>query len=430
MKYLFLLLFIATSVVCNAQNILVPSDNIFEKNRLKNSKTEMAYFAVNGNKMVEIGSFVIDIASNNKTMSVYTTLQFLNSTDLWIDTCISDAGTFKPMYRSSFSKDNAYVLKYNKEVTGYYFNKQTQKRTAIQEPVKDAFFDSYAYPYFLSLLPLTTGYKKDLIVYDYKPENKTNIKKTRIEEVKNNTYVSTLTGNHKVWQVSVFEEATNDKYEYYIDKDTRKIWKIEILAKGQKLLLLNKELDYNPFVNKFDKEETLKLIKNGSAVISGQVFARDNQNDGKLKGIAIFNINKKQFAKTGTSIILIPYTNFFKEWLKLNEASRKKGKSIPLPVEATECIKVTPVYDDEGHFEFVNLMPGDYLVYTEFGYVHSGIKTEVTGYTDTYINGIFQGSMANRESSGYSTNASASVKKVVTIKTEGEKVSVKLKKTL
>lgn len=430
MKYYFSIWLLTAALFCKAQNTLIPGTNTFETAKLKSGRTEMVYYAVNGNKSVEIGSFVVDVALKNNTMAVFTTLQFKNSPDKWIDTCISDANTLKPIYRSSFNKDNDYILRYNKEVTGYHFNKLTKKRTTIQDPAADAVFDSYAYPYFLGLLPLSAGYKKDLVVYDYKPENKTNINKTRIEEVKNNIYVSSLTGEHRVWQVSVFEEATNDKYEYYIDKDSRRIFKIEIIAKGQKLLLVDKELDYNPFVNKFNKEETLKLIKNGTAVISGEVFARDNQNDGMLKGKAIFNINKKQYAKKGTSVILIPYTAYFKEWLELNESLRKKGRAIPLPREVTECMKVTTVYDNEGHFEFVNLMPAEYLVYTEFGYVHTGIKSEVVGYTDTYMNGMFQGSRENREYYGYSANASATVKKIVTIKSEGEKVTIKLKKTL
>jgi hypothetical protein len=74
-------------------------------------------------------------------------------------------------------------------------------------------------------------------------------------------------------------------------------------------------------------------------------------------------------------------------------------------------------------------MPGEYLLYTEFGYVHKSSRTEVIGYTDTYINGMFQGSSANTQTYSYNTNASATVKEVVTIKKEGENVSVKLKKT-
>lgn len=163
---------------------LVPGNNTFETAKLKSGRTEMTYYAVSGSRKAEIGSFAVDIAFNTKTLSVFTTLQFLNSPDLLVDTCISDGITFKPIYRSSFSKDNDYVLKYNKEVTAYHYNKLTKKRTAIQDQVIDAFFDSYAYPYFLGMLPLATGYKKDLVVYDYKLEHKTNITKTRIEEVK------------------------------------------------------------------------------------------------------------------------------------------------------------------------------------------------------------------------------------------------------
>lgn len=75
-------------------------------------------------------------------------------------------------------------------------------------------------------------------------------------------------------------------------------------------------------------------------------------------------------------------------------------------------------------------MPGDYLLYTEFGYTHTAHATEVVGYTDTYINGLFLGSSPNTVTYQYNTNAAANVKKVVTIKKEKEKLEVKLKKTL
>lgn len=430
MKYFLFITLLSVISYCKAQNMLVPGNNTFEPSKLKSGRSEMAYFAVSNGKKVEVGSFTMDVTFNNKTLSVFTILQFVKSTDRWIDTCISDGTTLRPIYRSSHNKDFDYVLNYNKEITGYHYNNKTKQRIVIQEPSTDVFFDNYVYPYLLGSLPLTAGYKIDFAVFDYKPENKSNISKTRIVEVKNNTYVSNLSGEHKVWQVNVFEEASKDKYDYYVDKETNRIWKIEIHAKGQNFILVDKEVDYNPFVNKFNKEETLKLIKNGSAVISGEVFARDNQNDGMLKGKAIFNINKKQYAKKGTSVILIPNTEYFKEWLKLNETLRKKGRAIPLPKDVTECMKVTTVYDDEGHFEFVNLMPSEYLVYTEFGYVHTGVKSEVVGYTDVYMNGMFQGTRENREYYGYSANASVTIKKIITIKKDSEKVSVKLKKSL
>lgn len=425
------LLLVAATMLCKAQTALTPGDNSFDKKWLKSGKYEMACFSVDGGRnKTEISSLVIEINSGSGPLSIYTTLKLPGSNDQWRDTSIVDGSTFRPVYRSSFNRNRELVLKYNKEITGHYYDKQTKKRSAIKEPVKEAFFDSYSYPYLLGLLPLSSGYQANMAVYDYKPGNTTNIKKTLIQEVKNSMYVSDLTGEHKSWQVSVYEQATNEKYEYYIDKETRRLWKIELFSNGQHILMIDKELDYNPFKSTFDKVATLKMLKSGSAVISGEAFARDNQNEGMLGGMAVLNINKKQYARAGTQIVLIPYTEFFKEWMKLNEASRKKGRAIPLPAEVAECMKVTTVYDDKGHFEFVNLMPGNYLLYTEFGYVHTSLRTEATGYTDTYINGLYQSTYTHTTTNAYDVNASAGVKKAVTIKKEGEKVEVKLRKSL
>lgn len=417
-------------IPATAQQLLLPGAPVFEKKWIRSGLTEMGYYAWSEGKWAEICSFTYDIRTTDKTLTVYTRLKFLYSSEQWIDTSVSEAGSFKPLYRSSYSKDREYAIRYGQEVTGYYFDKKNMKKEGVKEKPATAFFDSYTYPYLLGSLPLSTGYKNDLPIYEYRHGQSGNVKLARITEVKNNVYVSKLTGEHKVWKVSVLEEGTNDQYEYYIDKDDRRIWKIEVRSGTQQLLLVNKEIDFNPFTHEFKKEETLKLITSGNAVISGQVFARDNQNEGLLKGMAILNVNKKQYARTGTTILLIPYTPYFKEWVKLNEDLRKKGRSIPLPADAAACIKVATVYDDKGNFDFVNLMPGDYLLYTEFGYTHTSHRTEVVGYTDTYINGMFQGTMANTEVNTYASNASANIKKVVTISKSGETVSVKLKKTL
>lgn len=411
------------------QTVLVPGENVLDKKLIKNGTYEMAVYAESGGRQVEVSTFTIKINSTPKNLSVYTFLEIAGSKDPSIDTSIADGKTFKPIYRSSNSINRQMVVNYGKDVSGYYYDKKTKKRHTIKDQ-GNAFFDSYTYPYLLGLLPLTTGYKNELAVYDFKPGNTSNTKKARIEEVKSNLYVSNLTGEHKVWQVNVYEEATKDSYVYFIDKDTRRIWKVDILTQGQRLQMIDKEIDYNPFTTKFDKASTLNMVTAGNSVILGTVFARDNQNSGMLKGIAVLNINKKQYARSGTTVLLIPYTPYFKEWIKLNDDLRKKGRSVPLPREAAECIKSTTVYDDEGHFEFTNLMAGEFLLYTEFGYVHTSSRTEVVGYTDTYINGMFQGTRENTTTYNVNSNASASVKKTVTIKNNGDKEEVKLKKTL
>ncbi len=150
-----------------------------------------------------------------------------------------DANTFRPIYRSSKSKSREMVVNYGKEVSGYYYDKQTKKRHTIKDQGNA----------FLTAIPIRTCwvyYRLQPVTgtswrcITYKPNNAGNTKKARIEEVKSNMYTSSLTGAHKVWQVSVYEEATKDSYVYYIDKDTRRIWKVDILTQGQRLLLIDK----------------------------------------------------------------------------------------------------------------------------------------------------------------------------------------------
>ena len=430
MRTVSIIILIFVFLDTNAQTILTPGDNSFDKRFIKNTHFEMSYTAVSGRQAVEISSFDVEVRVNGKTISVFTRLNLLAGNGVWTDTSIADATSLKPMYRSSDNSDRRYYIKYGNAVEGYYYDKKSAKGSPIKEIGKAGFFDSFIYPYLLGALPLSSGYKAILPVYEYKPGNKNNVSNTRITEVKSSMYKSDLTGEHDVWQVSVLEDGTNVKYDYYIDKESRKLWKVDILASNSKqYVLVDKENDYNPIIAKFDKEQTHNMVSAGSGTISGQVYARDNQNS-TLRGIAILNVNKKQYAQQGTTVILIPYTDYFKEWVKLNEKLRKKGRAVPLSKEAAGCIKVTSVYDNGGNFEFTNLMPGEYYLFTEFGYIHTASRTEVVGYTDTYINGFFQGTTANTEVYKYNTNAKAAVKKIVIIKKEGEKVTVKLKKTL
>jgi hypothetical protein len=430
MKQLFLLISLFSTLMSLAQPTLVPGSQELDRNKYKSRKQEMRYFAIKGNQQTDIGLFTIETSNTANTVTLITTLRFHGSDAQWRDTSIAHSKTFHPVYRSSSSPDKEMVLRYDSTVTGYYRDKSKQRVIQVKETVTQGFFDSYMYPYLLGLLPLRSGYKTDIAVFEFNPASVSYFKKSKVEEVTSSMFKSTLTGDHQVWQVKVFEEATGEIYSYSIDKQTGRIWKIEILSKGQKLQLVDQETDYNPLTNAFNKEYTMRLLQSGSATIHGQAFARDNENEGALKGMAVLNTNKKQFAQPGTTVVLIPYTAYFKEWISLNEKLRKKGRAVPLAKEAAACIKTTTVYDQAGHFEFTNLMPGEYLLYTEFAYTHTTSRTEVVGYTDTYINGMFQGSSANTQTYKYGTNAVAGIKKVIQIKKAGETVSVKLKKTL
>ena len=88
------------------------------------------------------------------------------------------------------------------------------------------------YPYILSALPLTTGYKAIIPVIDYDAKDKSKIQNVEIIDVQSHIYHSDLTDDHKVWKIGVIEESSGSIYNYYIDKETRKIWRVDISANG------------------------------------------------------------------------------------------------------------------------------------------------------------------------------------------------------
>lgn len=428
-------IFFVYSLVGRSQIKIVPGDSSIDKSWIKSNSYTMGYAIYKNGSYIEIGNYKTDIVVENQKIDIKTSLSFKNSEIVWKDHFISNANNFKPISnKSERSGDRTLSLNFSNSITGEFQDNKTGKKTPINENSKGNYFDIAIYPYILKGLPLQSGYKAVLPVFDYESVYANNkFCNVIIKEVKTDLYISNLTGEHKVWKVSVFEESTKHNFQYYIDKETRKIWLISIVsAKGDKIELKNKEIDFNPFQNVFNKEETLKLVNDGNSTIEGVAFARDNQNEGALKGIAILNINKKQFAPKGTTIVLMPYTAYYKEWMTLNKKQDKikNAQPIPLPKEAFDCFKFTTIYDDEGHFEFTNLLPGDYFLSTSFKYQHTSLRSEVTGVSDVYIGGNYVGSNVYSSVFAYSSLGAANVQEIVTVKKEGEKVKVKLKKTL
>jgi len=412
-KIAFFLLFITTSTLLNAQNFLKPG------------KYQMSYSFTASGGIAGSVDVDIDISTNNDEIALYTTLHIngLNS----VDTSIAKVGALVPVYQSLHSKNHDYVFHYGKEISGYYLDKQSGKKTEIRDYAPGELIDGNFYQYYIASLPLAPGYKGSMNIYEYKINGQPSIKKMVIKEVKDNLYTSNITGiQHKVWQVSSDVAGNKDGYVYYIDKDTRRIWKVEFVVDGKFYLLEDKEIEYNPYHTTFNKDETLKMLNDGKSTISGVAFARDNNGS----GISVLNVQKKQYAPAGTVVTLIPYTDFFKEWVELSDAAIKKGKQRPpLPKGADECIKSTTVSGNEGQFEFTNLTPGDYLLVTQLTFVHPWETKEVTSYTNTYVNGSYVSSAPSSYAYHHGANlVNQEARKVVIIKTDGEKAEVKLKR--
>ncbi len=414
MKKLFLIfcINICTTFVFG-QNKILPSNQSINVNLIKIGNSTMGYYFVKDGNALEICNYQTEVFTKGDQLFFNSKLIFLKSDKQWKEQIILNKNTLKPISRKSERETRTFDIKHSNINKGDYF-------------------DIATYPLVLCALPLNTGYKAVIPVIDYDATNKDKIQNVNITDVKSNVFNSELTGEHQVWKVSVNEESTGNFYDYFIDKSTRKIYKITVSVKGNNFILVDKETDFNPFKNTFDKETTLKMITKGNSVISGEAFAKDDRSgrdDSKIR-IDVLNVNKKQFAPKGTKVILLPYTEYFKEWMELNKKQKKiKGvKPIPLSIDAQSCILTTEIYNDKGNFEFTNLTEGDYFVFISFGYTDTFSRREITGTSDVYVNGQYAGTQLNTDIFDYAQTGNANFQKIVTIKSNGETVKIKLKR--
>lgn len=182
--------------------------------------------------------------------------------------------------------------------------------------------------------------------------------------------------------------------------------------------------------NEWNLDELIRLTNQGSATINGEVFAKDNPYKYSKIKIGLFNFNKKQFPPIGTEVVLVPNSPYFDNWLKENKKRGKKNKEpIPLDKNYAKCIVKTTIVDNKGHFEFKNLMPGNYWLTTEFNFTHTNSTTEIVGYRDNYLNGMYIGSAPIEQIFRYNTKERAFATKLVEITKENEKIKVQLRDT-
>lgn len=414
MKKLFLIFCVSVcAVFVFGQERILPGDKSLNINLIKEGKFTMGYYFVKDGKSLEICTYQTEVSTNGNQLFFSSNLIFLKSDKAWKEQIVLDKNTLKPISRKSERETRTFDIKHANINKGNYF-------------------DIATYPLVLCALPLNTGYKATIPVIDYDSANKNKIQNVNITDVKSNIYNSELTGEHQVWKVSLNEESTGNVYDYFIDKESRKFYKITVSSKGNNFMLVDKETDFNPFKNTFDKEATLKMVTKGNSVISGEAFAKDDRSgrdDSKIR-IDVLNINKKQFAPKGTKVVLLPYTEYFKEWMELNKKQKKiKGaQPIPLSEEAKSCVLTTEIYNDKGNFEFTNLTEGEYFVFISFNYTDTFSRREVTGTSDVYVNGQYAGTQLNTDIFDYEQTGNANFQKIVTIKSNGETVKIKLKR--
>ncbi|MCC6289397.1 MAG: hypothetical protein IT249_16075, partial [Chitinophagaceae bacterium] len=391
LRLLFTVAAFASSLNCAAQVKILPGDKSLNTSLIKQGDFSMDYFENVKGSLQKIGVNAYKIEVKEGKVFVTRTVSYTENVPGLKEELQADAATLKPIRRIFSNSKQKTTVAFGASAASEILDIKTGKKSNVTTAVTSEAFDYALHPLVISILPLKSGYKAiiPVITNDLKLGNLT------IVEVKSNSHQSNQFGNRPVWDVTMVDDASNNFYSYSVDKETRKIWFAGMRINGITYLLKDLETDVNPFKTTFNKDETFKLVSAGSSTIEGEAFARDDRSRRDDRGIdiSILNVNKKQFAPKGTNVLLMPYTAYFKEWFEINKKQSKiKGaKPIPLPKDALECLKQTQVYDDKGHFEFTNLMPGEYLLYITFGYEDFFSRTEETGRANVYVNGQYAG---------------------------------------
>lgn len=232
-----LLIAFCTSTQVFSQVPPLNPDNITAKKKfIKNESSTMTWFMLQDTAKIEIGEVFTKIEKKKGRIVVITTVDRKQTASKWVDSTIVETTDFKPVYHSSFNQQRDMVLNFGKEVTGYYLDKKTGKKTMISEKTEKPYFDSNFYPQLIRWLPLKDGYSTVISIFDYKPTTKTGVMTATVKSVQK-TSVNFNGQEHSVWKVQVTDDISGNTAvsTYYIDDKTRKILKQDIDFNGRKM---------------------------------------------------------------------------------------------------------------------------------------------------------------------------------------------------
>jgi hypothetical protein len=414
-----------------AQKTVTPGSSDVNTARLKAGKSLYTIYYVKDNNWTKKGTYTNEIIYSGNDL--HFIVDYKDDKDKWYRkrTSVTDAKTLSSRSYKSEGLKNTLDLHFGTTITGkIHVNGEKDKPITIKPAGK--FVDFNVSEILFTTLPLSVGYKAIIPEFFYGIGTSADsvLSNYIIKDVKSYVQRSPKTGEHPSWLVSVLEESSGAYYTYIIDKKDYRIWQREMpVGGGTTEICINEELDYQPIASRFNKEEALQKLEKGNSVIIGTALARDHSSNNKLQ---LVNINKAQYAPKGTVVSILPNSAYIEEWKEVNKKIRKKNKlpEVPIDPNVSACIKKTTVYDDKGHFEFTNLMPGEYILITSFGYTHQYSYSYYAGTSSlVHPSGAVLSSSPIYKSANAATGATADIEEIVTIKNDGDKLEIKLKDT-
>lgn len=425
--YPFIFALMLFPFIAISQKAIAPGNKDINTKYIKPEKSLYTVYYVKDKEWKNMGALTYDITLANNQLTLNNTFTPKDNGQPTPRISTADALTLKAISYSDETKNAKLNLNFGGTITGNYYSKKTKKDKKLKLNPKEDFFDFNWTDHLIGTLPLDVGYKARFPQFYYNDGSDVLVEYYTIKEVKSFIYNSPKTGKHETWLVTVLEESTNATYNYIIDKKDRRLWQREMsMANGMWEITVNEERDYQPIKNKFDKEAVARQISGGNSVIIGTAYARSDS--GKRLG-GLVNTAKKQYAPIGTEITLFPSSAYYEEWVEVNKKIRKQKKMPEVPLDSNfgYSIKKAKVYDDQGHFEFSDLMPGTYIVMVSFDFSNSYNYSYVSGYTNYYNYFGYQGSTTNYGTARQYYTDKANIEKRVSIDKDGEKKEINLK---
>lgn len=180
-----------------------------------------------------------------------------------------------------------------------------------------------------------------------------------------------------------------------------------------------------PTKNQFNSAEAKEMLALGKTTITGIAIAREytdnNIRKNYLNAIVGMDLTgTKHIAPAGTVVMLFPYTDYFKEYLKLRERYAQSRKYVAVLSKDAFAHRLEAKVGADGKFTFPEMKPGKYYMETNFSYVGTGLDYVQVGRTD-YYNGFGTHMRSEPIYQGYNYNYldSKVESKIVTVK-EGE----------
>jgi hypothetical protein len=237
MKQLLILLIFLLPALAFSQMLLKPGHPCIEYQRISDEKSSMIWYLMQDTTKIEIGRVSSDIHIDSLNLTVTTIVKMRQAPAPWIDSTVADRNSLKPVYHSSYNNQRDLIIRFDSLITGYYSDKQKNSTIAISDSPSMEYFDSNLYPTLIRWLPLKTGFSKDLSIYDFNPNGKTGVMKVSVIAVRQCDYLYQDKEVKKVYLVTVKDDISNGTTTYFIDIETRKLWKM-VIASGERKMVM------------------------------------------------------------------------------------------------------------------------------------------------------------------------------------------------